>query len=154
MVLSAMPIRRTETWFHTGTADKTLTVVHGDAICAGGLTRQSSRHFAAGRLLFVRENTLVALPFDAASGQALGEVFPVAEGVSLIATMRRSLRRTPECCYITAAVALMNGSRLKLLQVIDHWRPGVVGGINPISSSGGSPSNLAGFTLYMRSSSR
>jgi hypothetical protein len=38
-----------------------------------------------GHLLYVRtpENTLMAQPFDAASGQTAGDVFPVAEGVSL-----------------------------------------------------------------------
>ncbi|HEV2199809.1 MAG TPA: protein kinase [Bryobacteraceae bacterium] len=41
----------------------------------------SSVVFAAGRLLFIRENTLMAQPFDAASGQMTGEVFPFAEGV-------------------------------------------------------------------------
>jgi eukaryotic-like serine/threonine-protein kinase len=40
-----------------------------------------------GHLLFIRENTLMAQPFDAASGQLAGDAFPVAEGVSLIATM-------------------------------------------------------------------
>ena len=34
-------------------------------------------------ILFVRENTLMAQPFDAASAQLAGDVFPVAEGVSL-----------------------------------------------------------------------
>jgi serine/threonine protein kinase len=42
----------------------------------------SSVVLGAGRLLLIRDNTLVAQPFDAASGQAVGEVFPVAEGVS------------------------------------------------------------------------
>jgi serine/threonine protein kinase len=37
----------------------------------------------AGHLLFLRENNLMAQPFDAASLQATGEVFPVAEGVAL-----------------------------------------------------------------------
>ncbi|HEV3333922.1 MAG TPA: protein kinase [Bryobacteraceae bacterium] len=36
-----------------------------------------------GHILFVRENTLMALPFDAASAQVSGDVFPVAVGVSL-----------------------------------------------------------------------
>ena len=36
-----------------------------------------------GHILFVRENTLMAAPFDAASAQVSGDVFPVAEGVSL-----------------------------------------------------------------------
>jgi serine/threonine protein kinase len=42
----------------------------------------SSVVFAAGRMLFVRENTLMAQPFDSKSGRAAGEVFPVAEGIS------------------------------------------------------------------------
>jgi Tol biopolymer transport system component len=37
----------------------------------------------AGHLLFVRENTLMAVPFDAASAQVSGDVFPVAESVSV-----------------------------------------------------------------------
>ena len=37
----------------------------------------------AGHILFVRENTLMAQPFDAVSAQLSGDVFPVAEGVSL-----------------------------------------------------------------------
>ena len=36
-----------------------------------------------GHILFVRENTLMAQPFDAGSAQPTGEVFPVADGVSL-----------------------------------------------------------------------
>jgi hypothetical protein len=46
------------------------------------LEDQSSVAFAAGRLLFIRENTLMAQPFDAASGQIAGDVFPVAENVT------------------------------------------------------------------------
>ena len=41
-----------------------------------------ARSGRAGHILFVRENTLMALPFDAASAQVSGDVFPVAEGVS------------------------------------------------------------------------
>jgi serine/threonine protein kinase/Tol biopolymer transport system component len=36
-----------------------------------------------GHILFVRERTLMALPFDAGNAQSAGEVFPVADGVSL-----------------------------------------------------------------------
>ncbi len=42
----------------------------------------SSVAFAAGQLLFIRENTLMAQPFDAGRAQTSGDVFPVAEGVS------------------------------------------------------------------------
>jgi Tol biopolymer transport system component len=35
-----------------------------------------------GHLLFLRENTVMAQPFDAASARSAGDVFPVAEGVS------------------------------------------------------------------------
>ena len=34
-----------------------------------------------GYILFIRENTLMAQPFDAASAQTAGDVFPLAEGV-------------------------------------------------------------------------
>ncbi len=36
----------------------------------------------AGHVLFVRENNLMAMPFDADTAKASGEAFPVAEGVS------------------------------------------------------------------------
>jgi Tol biopolymer transport system component len=36
-----------------------------------------------GHILFVRENTLMAAPFDGASAQVAGDVFPVADGVFL-----------------------------------------------------------------------
>jgi eukaryotic-like serine/threonine-protein kinase len=37
----------------------------------------------AGHILFVRENTLMAAPFDPVRAQIAGDVFPVADGVSL-----------------------------------------------------------------------
>jgi eukaryotic-like serine/threonine-protein kinase len=46
------------------------------------LADESSVAFAAGHLLFIRENTLMAQAFDAGSGQASGDAFPIAEGVS------------------------------------------------------------------------
>jgi Tol biopolymer transport system component len=42
----------------------------------------SSVAFASGRLLFIRENTLMSQLFDAGSGQTKGEVSTIAEGVS------------------------------------------------------------------------
>ena len=43
----------------------------------------SSVTLAPGYLLFVRENTLMAQPFDVQKAQTSGDVFPVIEGVSL-----------------------------------------------------------------------
>jgi len=42
----------------------------------------SSVVFTSGRLLFIRENTLMAQPFDAARAQTVGEAFPVEGFVS------------------------------------------------------------------------
>jgi Tol biopolymer transport system component len=42
----------------------------------------SSVVFAAGRLLFIRENTLMAQPFDSTSGRTVGEAFPIVQGIS------------------------------------------------------------------------
>jgi Tol biopolymer transport system component len=47
------------------------------------LADTSSVAFGAGHLLFIRDNTLVAQPFDARSRETSGDVFPIAEGVSL-----------------------------------------------------------------------
>jgi serine/threonine protein kinase/Tol biopolymer transport system component len=55
------------------------------------LADQSSAVFAAGRLLFIRENTLMAQPFDVASGHVTGEALPVAEGVSVSLSSRASV---------------------------------------------------------------
>jgi Tol biopolymer transport system component len=46
------------------------------------LADSSSVSFASSRLLFIRENTLMAQPFDAARGKTLGDAIPVAESVS------------------------------------------------------------------------
>lgn len=47
------------------------------------LRDESSASFAAGHLLFVRENTLMAQPFDADKGQLLGDPLQVAASVPL-----------------------------------------------------------------------
>ena len=55
-----------------------------------------------GHILFVRENTLMAAPFDAASAQLSGDVFPVAEGVSLTtdnSLMCRPRSQRTACCF-------------------------------------------------------
>jgi Tol biopolymer transport system component/predicted Ser/Thr protein kinase len=50
------------------------------------LADRSSVAFAAGHLLFIRENTLMAQPFDARSAQTSGDAFPLAEGVAFSTT--------------------------------------------------------------------
>jgi Tol biopolymer transport system component len=45
--------------------------------------RPLSPESRAGHLIFIREGTLMAQGFDSGSGQLTGEVFPLAEGVSL-----------------------------------------------------------------------
>jgi Tol biopolymer transport system component len=51
---------------------------------SGAVFAPPSRSDRSGHILFVRENTLMAEPFDAASAQLSGDAFPVAEGVPLI----------------------------------------------------------------------
>src|SRR5260370_41357089 len=48
----------------------------------GVLPGTSGAWLAAGRLLFIRDDTLLAQPFDATTGQAVGEAVPLADGVS------------------------------------------------------------------------
>ncbi len=50
---------------------------------SGAVFAPPARSDRTGHILFVRENTLMALPFNASSAQVSGDVFPVAEGVSL-----------------------------------------------------------------------
>jgi hypothetical protein len=65
-----------------------------------------------GHILFVRENTLMAAPFDATSAQLSGDVFPVAEGVPLsttVLTCRSRSQGTERCC--TKLVVLPAGAK-------------------------------------------
>ena len=50
---------------------------------SGAVFAPSPLNGRAGHILFVRENTLMALPFDAADAKVTGEPYPVAGGVSL-----------------------------------------------------------------------
>jgi Tol biopolymer transport system component/predicted Ser/Thr protein kinase len=50
---------------------------------SGVVFARPERNGRSGHALFVRENTLMAAPFDPASAQVVGDVFPVADGVSL-----------------------------------------------------------------------
>jgi eukaryotic-like serine/threonine-protein kinase len=51
---------------------------------SGAAFAPPARGNGTGHILFVRENTLMAAPFDATSAQLAGDVFPVADHVSLI----------------------------------------------------------------------
>jgi Tol biopolymer transport system component len=64
----------------------------------------SSVVFAAGRLLFIRDNMLMAQPFDATSGRPVGEVFPVAEDALTKSPLLRAgdCVGKLECCCIRA----------------------------------------------------
>ncbi len=53
---------------------------------SGAVFAPSARGERAGRLLFVRENTLMAAPFDPVSAQISGDAVPVSDGVSLNGT--------------------------------------------------------------------
>jgi serine/threonine protein kinase len=80
---------------------------------SGALFAPHARSDRNGHILFVRENTLMALPFNAASVQVSGDVFPVAEGVSLTTNT-----------YLPATVS-ENG-------VLVYATGGAAGGINQI----------------------
>ncbi len=45
---------------------------------------ESQAHYASGHILFLRDQTLMAYPFDAASLELFGEAFPIAESVEYI----------------------------------------------------------------------
>jgi hypothetical protein len=59
------------------------------------LTDESSAIFAAGRVLFIRETTLMAVPFDAASG-VRGEALPIADAASMAAGFAYALATASE----------------------------------------------------------
>ncbi len=62
-----------------GTEDRRILAdVSSNVVFAPGLHGSRLSH-----VLFVREDTLVAQPFDAGSAQLAGDVFPVADGVAI-----------------------------------------------------------------------
>ncbi len=50
---------------------------------SGAVFAPSARSNRNGHILFVRQNTLMAVPFDPVSAQIAGDVFPLADGVPL-----------------------------------------------------------------------
>ena len=52
------------------------------------LPDDSNAIFEEGHLFFLRDGTLMAVPFDPAQRKAIGEAFPVAENVAIAANNR------------------------------------------------------------------
>jgi serine/threonine protein kinase len=105
----------------------------GDAICVGSLDgrthkrllrARSNAAFASGHLLFMRDGTLMAQPFDDRALEFTGDAFPVVEDVSFNQSFSRgsfSVSQNGLLVYQIGALAV--GSRLRLYgrdgQVID-----------------------------------
>jgi Tol biopolymer transport system component len=66
--------------------------------------------FGGDRLLFIRENTLMAQPFDAANGQTLGEALPIAAGVSFTTSINYAPITVSENGILLYEVGGMAGS--------------------------------------------
>jgi serine/threonine protein kinase/Tol biopolymer transport system component len=66
---------------------------------------ESSAIFASGHLLFVREGTLMAQPFDDAARQFRGEAFPVAERVGSEGSRYGSVTAAPSGTLVYSRIA-------------------------------------------------
>jgi serine/threonine protein kinase len=84
------------------------------------LTDESVVVSAAGQLLFIRENTLMAQPFDAASGHTVGEIFPVAEDV----TPTSNIHYAPVSVSETGVLLYESGGAAWSNQIAWHDRSG------------------------------
>jgi eukaryotic-like serine/threonine-protein kinase len=84
----------------------------------------------AGYLLFIRDNTLMAQPFDAGSAQLSGDVFPIAEGVSLTI----NLSYAPVTVSENGLLAYATGGTPLLNQIVWFDRAGKQ--LGPASASG------------------
>jgi len=90
--------------------------------------------FASGHLLFNRENTLMAQPFDAANGRLAGELFPIIEGVasegsryvSVTASLTGTLVYGPRGTLAPSRLVWLNRSGQELATV---GKPGVYSGV-------------------------
>ena len=86
----------------------------------------SARGSHIGHLLFRRENNLMAQPFDATSGQLLGEVLPVAEGVTTYAS---APRQVAAAVSETGVLVYMSGEASAGSQMVWYDRAGKVIGL-------------------------
>ena len=73
-----------------------------------------------GFLLFVRQNTLLAQPFDAVTGQLAGEVFPVVDGVAL----SNGATYAPATVSDNGVLLYSGGNKLGLAQLAWYDRSG------------------------------
>jgi Tol biopolymer transport system component len=84
----------------------------------------------AGYLLFIRDHTLMAQPFDAGSAQLSGDVFPIAEGVSLT----NNFLYAPVTVSENGLLAYASGGTPLLNQIVWFDRAGKQ--LGPASASG------------------
>jgi serine/threonine protein kinase/Tol biopolymer transport system component len=101
----------------------------GDLICAGSLDgtenkallhASSNMAYAAGHLLFLREQSLMAQPFDAKSLALTGNAFPVAEQVQYYADRNRAIFTVSD----NGILAFQTGGILGTSQLVWYDRAG------------------------------
>ncbi len=97
----------------------------GSMIYAGSLDGEASRSlfrcqsqvtFASGHLLFVRENALMARPFDSESAEFTGDAFPIVDQVNFLPAASRGIfdaSQNGQLIYLAGAAT--PGSKLKWL---------------------------------------
>jgi Tol biopolymer transport system component len=86
--------------------------------------------FAAGRLLFIRENTLMAQPFDAGRGQLSDDPFPIAEGVSFT----NSFNFAPVSASESGVLMYGSGGAIGYSQIVWYDRAGKL--LSPVGAPG------------------
>ncbi len=96
-----------------------------DAVCIGSLDSpettvlvraRSNAVYADGQVFFVRENTLMALPFDPEAGRASGDAIPVAEGVSTMNNWSRGVFSVaPGGLLVYREGVVASGSQLEIM---------------------------------------
>ena len=96
-----------------------------DAVCLGSLDSpetsvivraRSNAVYADGQLFFMREQTLMALPFDPDQGMATGDAVPFAEGVSTMNNWSRGVFSVaPGGLLVYRAGQVAAGSQLEIM---------------------------------------
>jgi Tol biopolymer transport system component len=95
-----------------------------DAICLGSLDSpevirleraKSNAAYSAGQIFFVRENTLMALPFDAGRREVTGDAVPVAERVSTVPNFSRGVFSVSRGLLVYRQGEVLIGSQLEIM---------------------------------------